>query len=87
MKCVIPKVSGTIIWSDWNESLIDPVIGMKYCIADSELPMSSKDGILLTNTEPFYFTEIYPPLQFATDYLDIDSGGGEYYIRNWKVKK
>ena len=87
VKCVIPKVSGTIIWSDWNERLIDPVIGMKYCIADSELPMSSKDGILLTNTEPFYFTEIYPPLQFATDYLDIENGGGEYYIRNWKVKK
>lgn len=87
VKCVIPKVSGTIIWSDGNEALIDPIIGMKYCIADSELPMSRKDGLLLTTTEPFYFTEIYPPLQFATEYVDIDNGDGEFYIRNWKVKK
>ena len=82
-KQVTPKQHQTWVSSDSREFIEDVETGRKYYITSSTIGFDRSK--VLTGTNVFSFSETYPQLPASVRYINISSGG-QYYVRNLRVK-
>ena len=82
-KQVTPKQSRTWVSSDSREFIEDAETGRKYYIVSSTIGFDGSK--ILNGTNAYSFSETYPQLPSTVRYINISSGG-QYYVRNVRIR-
>lgn len=82
-KQVTPKLVQTWIGSNTSEFIEDAETGRKYYISSSSIGINTQR--ILSNSNPYSFTEVYPQLPSTVRYINISSGS-QYYVRNLRIR-